>query len=100
MKRDKEKVLDEVWDDERVASFLHKPPPDLPGDPEFHRLLFAYRSMRTHDFARFLDLYVDAGRDVTAKNADGESVARHISRHAKAGPYVHLLEAAASRSGR
>ena len=100
MKRDKQKVLDEVWDDDRVASFLRKVPPDLPGDPDFHVLLFAYRSMRAGDFARFLDFYVDAGRDVTAKNGDGVSMAHYLSRHARASPYIDLLEAAAARSGR
>ena len=100
MKRDKEKIVDEAWDDERVASFLRKTPPDLPGDPDFHVLLFAYRSMRASDFARFLNLYVDAGRDVTAKNGDGTSMANYLSRHAKAGPYIDLLEAAAVRSSR
>ncbi len=99
MKRDKEKVVDEVWDDARVSSFLHRTPPDLPGDPDFHVLLFAYRSMRAGDFARFLDFYVDAGRDVTARNGDGESMAHYLSRHAMAGPYINLLEAAAARSG-
>ena len=100
MKRDKQKVVDEVWDDEQVASFLGKVPPDLPGDPDFHVLLFAYRSMRATDFARFLDIYVDAGRDVTAQNGDGVSMAHYLSRHAMAGPYIELLEAAAARSGR
>lgn len=100
MKRDKKKVVDEVWDDERVSSFLHRAPPDLPGDPDFHVLLFAYRSMRTSDFARFLDFYVDAGRDVTAKNGAGESMTCYLARHAKAGPYIDLLEAAEARSER
>lgn len=100
MKRDKQKVVDEVWDDEQVASFLHKVPPDLPGDPDFHVLLFAYRSMRATDFARFLDFYMDAGRDVAAKNGDGVSMAHYLVRHARAGPYIELLESSAARSGR
>ena len=99
MKRDKQKVVDEVWDDEQVASFLHKVPPDLPGDPDFHVLLFAYRSMRPGDFGRFLDCYVDAGRDVTARNGDGVTVASYLSRHANARPYIDLLVSAATRSG-
>ena len=98
MKRDKQKVVDEVWDDEQVASFLHKVPPDLPGDPDFHVLLFAYRSMRPGDFGRFLDFYVDAGRDVAARNGDGVTAASYLSRHANAGPYIDLLESAAARA--
>ena len=100
MKRDKQKVVDEVWDDAQVASFLHKVAPDLPGDPDFHVLLFAYQSMRPGDFGRFLDCYVDAGRDVTARNGDGATMAHYLSRHANAGPYIDLLESAAARSRR
>lgn len=94
MKRDKQKVVDEVWDDARVRSFLRKTPPDLPGEADFHVLLFAYQSMRAGDFGRFLNFFVDEGRDVQARNRDGLNVAQYIARHAQAGPYINLLEAA------
>lgn len=94
LKRDKQKVVEEVWDDARVRGFLDKIPPDLPGDADFHVLLFAYRSMRASDFERFLRYFTEAGRDVSARNGDGVDLARYIAPHAGAGPYIALLEAA------
>ena len=94
MKRDKQKVVEEVWDDARVRGFLDKRAPDLPGDADFHVLLFAYRSMRADDFGRFLRHFTAAGHDVRARNAQGLDVAGYIAPHAGAGPYVALLEAA------
>ena len=53
MRRDKAKVLDEVWDDARVRSFLSVRSHTADSD-DFHCLLRAYRSMREDDFRRFL----------------------------------------------
>lgn len=96
MRRDKRKVIDEVWDDARVKGFLDKRPPDLPGDPDFHVLLFAYQSMRVADFERFLRFFVQAGRNLSARNAAGQDVAAYIARHRQARPYLALLAAAAT----
>lgn len=97
MKRDKQKVVEEVWDDARVRSFLGKMPPELPGDPDFHVLLFAYRSMRADDFERFLRFFTDQGRDVCARNGDGVVLAEYIAPHSGAQPYIALLDVAAGR---
>ena len=43
MKKDKEKVLDEVWTQDHVKSFLSVRPHDG-SDEDFHMLLRAYRS--------------------------------------------------------
>ena len=97
MKRDKQKVVEEVWDDARVRGLLDKRPPALPGDPDFHVLLFAYRSMRAEDFERFLHYFTAQGRDVRARNGDGVELAAFIAPHAGAGPYIALLEDEAER---
>lgn len=94
MRRDKRKVIDEVWDDARIKGFLDKRPPDLPGAPDFHVLLFAYQSMRVADFERFLHFFVQAGRNVGARNAAGQDVATYIARHRQARPYLEALAAA------
>ncbi len=95
---DKAKVIDEVWDDARIRSFLHKAPPRqsgvaLPGDADFFVLRHAYQSMRAEDFGRFLDCFADEGRDVRARNGDGQTLAEYIAPHAKAGPFIELLNA-------
>ena len=90
MRADKAKVVDEVWDDERIESFLTKAPFGNE-NPDFSKLLHAYRSMRASDFARFIPLFVAAGGDVHAKNREGESLAEVIAHHEKSGDFVQIL---------
>ena len=98
MRKDKQKVLDEVWDDDRVRSFLGKTVPtqsgtSFPGDPDFYVLRNAYQSMRPEDFGRFLAFYRAEGRDVCARDGHGRTLAEAIAGHAKAAPFVELLNA-------
>ena len=95
-RKDKEKVLDEVWDDARIKSFLHKAAPmqsgtHLPGDADFFVLRNAYQAMRAEDFGRFLDFFTVGGGDVRARNGDGQTLAEFIAPHAKAGAFIELL---------
>ena len=98
LRPDKKKVEDEVWDDARVKSFLRKSPPDLPGDPDFYVLLFAYQSMRAPDFGRFLAFFQSEERDVTAMNKDGNTLAEYLATRRNARPYIDLLETARSNT--
>ena len=98
VKKDKQKVLDEVWDDARVRSFLGKERPSqsgtpLPGDADFYVLRHAYQAMRAEDFDRFLTFYAAQGRDVRAKDGRGRTLAEAIAHHANAAPFVKLLDA-------
>ena len=98
VRKDKQKVLNEIWDDARVRSFLGKTAPSqsgrqLPGDADFYVLRHAYQSMRPDDFARFLNLYAAEGRDVAAKDGQGRTLANVIASHANAGPFIELLHA-------
>ena len=91
MRADKAKVVDEVWDDARIESFLHKG--TMGDEPEqFSQLLHAYRSMRAHDFARFLEKFKALGGRVDAAGKDGRTLLQVISRHTKAGEFKTLLE--------
>lgn len=98
MRKDKPKVLDEVWDDQRVKSFLGKTVPvqsgePLPGDGDYYVLRHAYQAMRQEDFRRFLGFYVAEGRNVHARDGRGRTLAETIAGHANAGPFVELLSA-------
>lgn len=96
MKKDKAKVLDEQWDDERVASFLAPRPGD--GSRPDHRLLLrAYQSMRAADFARFIPLFVQAGRDLSAPGPDGRTVLEEIREHRYGTDYAAIIEDALNR---
>lgn len=90
MRADKAKVVDEVWDDQRIESFLGKQP--MGDEPEaFSQLLHAYRSMRVEDFARFLERFRDAGGNVAATGSDGRTLAEVIASHKKSAPFLALL---------
>ena len=51
--KDKQKVVDEVWTQERIKSFLFVEPP-AGVNRDFHRLHKAYQSMRADDFEIFI----------------------------------------------
>lgn len=93
MRPDKQKVVDEVWDDARIEGFLHKPPM---GDetPDYSVLLNAYRAMRAADFERFLALYLKAGRDPAARSRHGQTLRETIAGHRRAEPFRRMLESA------
>lgn len=91
---DKKQIIDEVWDDDRVRSFLHREGPDPRLDGDFFVLWKAYQSMRENDFRRFLHFFVEAGRDVDARNEHGETLAEMILSHRHAGPFIDALVAA------
>lgn len=96
MRKDKAKVLDEVWDDARVASFLElRPGPGT--DPDYHVLLTAYRSMRAEDFARFIPMFVAAGRNLDACGPEGTSLLAEVSSHRYGAPYAETLRAHGAR---
>jgi hypothetical protein len=93
MRKDKEKVLDEVWTEERVRSFLEIRSQDEVAH-DFHMLLKAYQSMRAGDFAKFVDFFLADGRDVNCCNPAGESVLSIINQHRKSTEYGKILQRA------
>lgn len=98
MRTDKAKVVDEVWDDERIRSFLNKAPLAAGLDPDHSALLHAYRSMRPDDFRAFIGHFQAAGRNLEAKNDAGETLLEVIAGHRKAGPFqAALRDAGAGR---
>ena len=95
MRKDKKKVVGEPMTDEQVAVFLgFRPHGDEPVD--HYMLARAYRSLRAHDFARFLEMIKAAGHDENAQDAKGRTLMQIISEHEQAEEYVAaLLEAGA-----
>jgi len=80
-------VTDEVWDDERVKSFLALEPY---GDEsaDFHVLLKAYRGMRPADFERFLIFFMEAGRDINARDKRGRTLWDIIEKHRQGADFI------------
>lgn len=93
---DKAKVIDEIWTDERIRSFLDTRRPsqlgeDVAGDSDYYILLRAYQAMRIHDFERFLSYFEMEGGDLSAKGPRGETLDEYVSNHRKSGPFVKAL---------
>jgi len=88
--RTQKAVRDEDWSDERLAGFLDiLPPDDISAD--YNCLLRAYRGMTAELFARFLPLFVNAGRDINAPLANGSTFLDHVAGHRRSGDYAAAL---------
>ena len=94
MRPDKQKVVDEVWDDARILGFLDKAPLGAGVDADFSALLYAYRSMRPEDFRTFIEYFTQAGRNLDARGESGETLAELIAAHRHAAPFRQILEEA------
>jgi hypothetical protein len=93
LKKDKAKILDEVWTEDRIRGFLDIEPP-TGVDRDFHALLKAYQQMRADDFKVFIDMFKAAGRGIDARNPAGQSLLAIIRAHRNSGEFVDILLAA------
>ncbi len=93
MRKDKEKVLDEVWTEEHIRSFLNFRPYDG-SNCDFHVLLKAYQSMRASDFELFVQFFREENRDVNATGKDGRTVLEIVSEHRHGTEYADVLRSA------
>ena len=91
MRPDKQKVIDEVWDDERIEGFLHKTPMGDEKNRDFSALLNAYRSMRPADFERFVARFKALDRDLNATSNDGQTLLQLISTHRHGADFREIL---------
>ena len=98
LKKDKEKVLDEVWTEERVRGFLDVEAP-AGVERDFHTLLKAYQQMRADDFALFISMFLAEKRDINARDNHGQTVLDIISEHRCSGAFVETLRTAGATRG-
>ena len=92
-RKDKKVIEGEEWGDERVASYLAFEP--VEGcDADFYVLERAYYSMRAYDFARFVAMFVAAGRNLNARNPDGDSMLTILRQHRHGAEFIEILQAA------
>mgnify|MGYP001127215471 FL=1 len=89
-------VRDEWWSDERVQSFLEL---DTSHDeaPDFHILQKAYRGMVPEAFSRFIQFFIDAGRNLNEANMHGETILKIVSEHRNSGEYRKILGKAGAK---
>lgn len=95
-RKDKQKVIGEHFDDERIQSFFRYPPPEGV-HPDYHLLEKAYRGMREENFATFVRFFVERGHDLNAPGPDGKTFLQAIQDHRKSGEYIDALKQAGAR---
>lgn len=93
MKKDKQKVIGEVLNDDRLKELLGLQPP-AGEDKALHILTRAYRALRADDFERFLRFYSETGLSLNPADASGNSFLSTLSQHRHAQPYVEALKSA------
>ena len=90
LKKDKEKVLGEVFDDERVRSFLNYEAPTGVNN-DFHTLEKAYRGMKIGNFDTFLTFFLEEGHDINAENQEGKTLLAIAGEHRHGDDYADAL---------
>lgn len=96
LRKDKEKVLGESFDEARIATFLEFTAP-AGVDADFHLLEKAYRGMRGENFSTFVKLFLQAGRNLNAIGPEGKTFLQSIKTHRNGEEYVIALEAAGAK---
>ena len=91
LKKDKQKVLGENFDDERILTFFNYEAYD-DDNSDFHLLEKAYRGMKADNFATFLDFFVEKGHDINATNANGSTFLAMIANHRPAKAYIAAMK--------
>ncbi|WP_237066282.1 PA4642 family protein [Microbulbifer guangxiensis] len=94
LKKDKQKVLGETFDEERIAGFLAGEAPEGQ-DRDFYLLERAYRGMRAEDFATFVQLFLARGGDLNARNSEGQTLLDRLLEHRQSSDYAEVLRTAA-----
>lgn len=96
LKKDKQKVLGEFFDDERIKTFLDFEAPEGV-EADFHLLEKAYRGMGAENFATFIKFFIEAGRSLDAVGPEGKSILQICREHRHSAEYVAALEAAGAQ---
>lgn len=93
LKKDKQKVLGEHFDDERIKGFLlFEAPAGV--NPDFHVLEKAYRGMIPENFSTFVTFFAAENRDINANNPEGKTLLELIKTHRHGKDYIDAMLAA------
>lgn len=96
LRKDKEKVLGETFDDARIATFLDYPAP-AGVNADYHLLEKAYRGMLGGNFATFVQQFIAAGKDINAIGPEGKTFLQVVKAHRNGEEYAVALEAASAK---
>lgn len=96
LKKDKQKVLGEIFDDERIAGFLIGEAPEG-FSRDFYLLERAYRGMKAENFSTFVHLFKEQGLDLNSQSPEGQTLLARIGEHAQGEEYAEILRAAGAQ---
>ncbi len=96
LKKDKQKVLGEVFDDQRIKTFLDNTAPEGT-NLDYYLLEKAYRGMKVENFTSFLGFFKDAGHDINATNPDGKTFLQVSNEHRCGEDYTAALRQAGAQ---
>ncbi|QKX17508.1 PA4642 family protein [Microbulbifer sp. YPW1] len=96
LKKDKQKILGEVFDDERIAGFLVGEAPEG-FNRDFYLLERAYRGMKAENFETFVRMFKEQGLDLDSQSPEGQTLLARISEHAQGDDYAEILRAAGAK---
>jgi hypothetical protein len=91
LKKDKQKVLGEFFDDARIKTFLNHTAGKKKTD--FELLERAYRGMITENFTTFVRFFIEAGHNINATNSNSDTFLSVIKHHKQAEEYITTLTA-------
>ncbi|GAA5523988.1 hypothetical protein Maes01_00537 [Microbulbifer aestuariivivens] len=97
LKKDKQKVLGEVFDDERISDFLVGDAPEGM-ERDFYLLERAYRGMKAESFATFVQLFQAQGNNVNAHSPEGQTLLARIGEHRQGSDYASILRDAGAEA--
>jgi hypothetical protein len=89
MANEKPKVIGEELDDAKVARYLDMQPV-ADENADFHVLTKAYRGLPPEPFERFLQLFVQSGRNINARDRQGRSFLSTIEPNIAHPQYVEI----------
>ncbi len=90
LKKDKQKVLGEFFDDERIKTFLYHEANNNPYI-DYQLLEKAYRGMIAENFSSFIGFFKEAGHDINTKNEQGRTFLTTVRDHKQAEEYIQTL---------
>ena len=96
LKKDKQKVLGEVFDNERIADFLTGEAP-AGYNRDFYLLERAYRGMKAENFETFVHLFKEQGLDLDSQSPEGQTLLARIAEHAQSAEYADILRTAGAQ---
>ncbi|MCX2780579.1 PA4642 family protein [Microbulbifer thermotolerans] len=97
LRKDKQKVIGEVFDDERIAGFLVGEAPEGI-NRDYYLLDRAYRGMKAENFATFVRMFQERDLDLNCPGPDGRSLLARIEEHRQSAEYAAILKAAGAKS--